>query len=333
MKQELKATIAVIRKRHGAGAILQLGDNSKLLDIEVIPSGSLALDVCLGIGGFPRGRIVEIFGTESGGKTTLSLHAIANAQKAGGVAGFIDAEHSFSPDYARRLGVDVDNLLVSQPDNGEQGLEIAESLITSKEVDIVVVDSVAALVPKCELEGDMGQPTMGVQARLMSQGLRKLTAITSKSKTCLVFINQLREKIGVMFGSPETTTGGRALKFYASIRIDIRRSGQVKTGEEKTGNLTKCKVVKNKCAAPFKECEIEIVYGEGISREKDLVSLGIVQNIIEKSGAWYTLADQRYQGEDSIRESLKENPEAAASLEASLRKIYFGEGFHKPQPL
>jgi recombination protein RecA len=285
----------------------------------------LAIDVCLGIGGFPRGRIVEIYGTESGGKTTLSLHAIANAQKMGGVAAFIDAEHSFSPDYARKLGVNVKELLISQPDSGEQALEIAEGLISSKQVDILVVDSVAALVPRSELEGDMGQATMGVQARLMSQGLRKLTAVTSKSKTCLIFINQLREKIGVMFGSPETTTGGRALKFYSSVRLDIRRSGQVKTGEEKTGNLTKVKVVKNKCASPFKECEIEIEYGIGISNEKDLITLGVAKGLVEKSGSWYVLGGQKFQGEDNLRDALKANPTVSSGLESALRKIYFGE--------
>lgn len=325
MGKELDAAIGTIQKQYGKGAVMRLGANTKL-DVKVIPTGSLAVDVVLGIGGVPRGRVVEIYGTESGGKTTLTLHIIAQVQKMGGQAAFIDAEHALDPSYARKLGVNTDDLIISQPDDGEQALEIVEHLVKSNEVDVIVVDSVAALVPRAELEGDMGQPTMGLQARLMSQALRKLTAVVSKSKCCLIFINQVRDKIGVMFGNPETTTGGRALKFYSSIRLDIRRSGQVKTGDEKTGNLTKIKIVKNKCAAPFRECEIEIVYGEGISNEKDLITLGVERGLIEKSGAWYTFGGQRFQGEDNLREALKGNVTVSVALETELRKYYFGEG-------
>lgn len=308
---------------HGQTAIMALG-STETLKVDVIPSGSLAIDIATGVGGFPRGRIVEIYGPESGGKTTLTLHLIAQAQKRGGMAAFIDAEHALDPKYARKLGVDIDNLLVSQPDNGEQALEIAETLIKSGAVDVVVIDSVAALVPKAELEGEMGQPQMGLQARLMSQALRKLTAVVKKSNTCLVFINQIRDKIGVMFGNPETTTGGRALKFYASIRLDIRRMGAA-TGEKgaQTGNPTKAKVVKNKLAAPFREAEFEIIYGEGISRETDLLTYGAEKELLQKSGAWFIINGQKLQGADNAREYLKANPAVADKLESALRELYF----------
>src|SRR6202011_1230869 len=289
----LAAAISQIEKDHGKGAIMRLGSRDILVPVSVIPSGCLSIDAALGVGGFPRGRVIEIYGPESGGKTTMTLHVIAEAQKLGGQAAFIDAEHALDPVYARKLGVDVDNLLVSQPDNGEQALEIAEALIRSNAVDVVVVDSVAALVPRAELEGDMGDPQMGLQARLMSQALRKLTAIVSKSKTSLIFINQIREKIGVMFGNPETTTGGRALKFYASIRIDIRRIASLKDGETVVGSRTKVKVVKNKVAAPFKQAEFDINYGEGISRGGELLDMGLEAKIVEKSGAWLSYGDLR----------------------------------------
>jgi recombination protein RecA len=326
MKKELQEAINNIKKMHGQMAILPLGSKESL-QVETIPSGSLAVDIALGIGGFPRGRVVEVYGPESGGKTTMTLHLIAQAQKRGGVCAFIDAEHALDPKYARALGVDIDNLLVSQPDNGEQALEIAETLIKSGGVDVVVVDSVAALVPKAELEGEMGQPQMGLQARLMSQALRKLTAVVKKSNTCLVFINQVRDKIGVMFGNPETTTGGRALKFYASIRIDIRRMGQA-TGEKgaQTGSPTKAKVVKNKLAAPFREAEFEIVYGEGISRETDLLTYGAEKELLQKSGAWFIINGQKLQGSDNARQYLRANPAVADKLESTLRELYFPSG-------
>jgi recombination protein RecA len=289
--------------------------------VSVIPTGCLSLDLALGVGGFPRGRVVEVYGPESGGKTTMTLHVIAEAQKLGGTAAFIDAEHALDPIYARKLGVDVDNLLVSQPDNGEQALEIAQELIRSNAVDIVVVDSVAALVPKAELEGDMGDPQMGLQARLMSQALRKLTAIVSKSRTCLIFINQIREKIGVMFGNPETTTGGRALKFYASIRLDIRRVQAIKEGDRVVGSRTRGKVVKNKVAAPFREAEFDILYGEGISREGDLIDLGVDKGVLEKSGTWISFGGERMgQGRENARVFLKENKDIREKLEGVLRK-------------
>jgi recombination protein RecA len=298
-----------------------LGNREVLVPVSVIPTGSISLDSALGVGGFPRGRVIEIFGPESGGKTTMSLHVIAEAQKMGGQAAFIDAEHALDPIYARKLGVDVDNLLVSQPDNGEQALEIAEALIKSGAVDIIVVDSVAALVPKAELEGDMGDPQMGLQARLMSQALRKLTGIVSKSRTCLIFINQIREKIGVMFGNPETTTGGRALKFYASIRLDIRRIQAIKEGDKVVGSRTRGKVVKNKVAAPFREAEFDILYGEGISREGDLIDLGVDKGLIEKSGTWMSYGTERMgQGRENSRVFLKENIAVRDKLEAALRK-------------
>jgi len=317
----LAAAISQIEKDHGKGAIMRLGSKDVLVPVSVIPSGCLSIDAALGVGGFPRGRVIEIYGPESGGKTTLTLHAIAEAQKLGGQAAFIDAEHALDPVYARKLGVDVDNLLVAQPDNGEQALEIAETLIRSGGVDIVVVDSVAALVPKAELEGDMGDPSMGLQARLMSQALRKLTAIVSKSRTCLVFINQIREKIGVMFGNPETTTGGRALKFYASMRIDIRRIQAIKEGDKVVGSRTRAKVVKNKVAAPFREAEFDILYGEGISSEGDLLDLGVDKGLIEKSGTWLSFGGERMgQGHENARVFLKENKDVRDKLTNALRK-------------
>jgi recombination protein RecA len=317
----LAAAISQIEKDHGKGAIMRLGSRDVLVPVSVIPSGCLSIDAALGVGGFPRGRVIEIYGPESGGKTTLTLHVIAEAQKLGGQAAFIDAEHALDPVYARKLGVDVDNLLVSQPDNGEQALEIAETLIRSGGVDIVVVDSVAALVPKAELEGDMGDPQMGLQARLMSQALRKLTGIVSKSRTCLIFINQIREKIGVMFGNPETTTGGRALKFYASMRVDIRRIQAIKEGDKVVGSRTRAKVVKNKVAAPFREAEFDIVYGEGISREGDLIDLGVDKGLVEKTGTWLSFGGERMgQGRENARIFLKENKDIREKLENALRK-------------
>lgn len=327
MKKELEAAIESIRKNYGKGSIMQLGSTEKL-DIDVIPSGSLAIDVALGVGGFPRGRVIEIYGPESGGKTTLTLHVIAEAQKLGGVAAFIDAEHALDPVYARKLDVDVDNLLVSQPDNGEQALEIAETLIKSGGVDIVVVDSVAALVPRAELEGEMGDPQMGLQARLMSQALRKLTAITQKTKTCLVFVNQIRDKIGVMFGSPETTTGGRALKFYSTIRLDVRRTGSPNKDDDKVAisNNTKIVIKKNKVAPPFRECEIQIIYGEGIANEIDLLTYGVENNLVEKSGTWFSFRGERIgQGIEQARLFLRSNPQIKNELESKLRALYFPE--------
>ena len=317
----LEAAISQIEKSYGKGSIMRLGSKDVLVPVNVIPSGCLSLDAALGVGGFPRGRVIEIYGPESGGKTTMTLHIIAEAQKLGGQAAFIDAEHALDPSYARKLGVDVDNLLVSQPDHGEQALEIAETLIRSGGVDVVVVDSVAALVPKAELEGEMGDPQMGLQARLMSQALRKLTAIVSKSKTCLIFINQIREKIGVMFGNPETTTGGRALKFYASMRVDIRRIQAIKEGDRVVGSRTRAKVVKNKVAAPFREAEFDILYGEGISREGDLIDLGVDKGVIEKSGTWMSFGGERLgQGRENVRVFLKENKDIRDKLESTLRK-------------
>ncbi len=319
--RNVELAIAQIEKQFGKGSIMRLGNREVLVPVNVIPTGSLSLDAALGVGGFPRGRVVEIFGPEAGGKTTLALHAVANAQKMGGQAAFIDAEHALDPVYARKLGVDVDNLLVSQPDNGEQALEIAETLIRSGGVDIVVVDSVAALVPKAELEGEMGEPQMGLQARLMSQALRKLTAIVSKSKTCLIFINQVREKIGVLFGNPETTTGGRALKFYSSMRVDIRRVQAIKEGDNVVGSRTRAKIVKNKVAAPFRGAEFDILYGEGISRETELLDLGVQHELIEKSGTWFSYNGERIgQGRENARNFLRENPDIAEGLEQALRR-------------
>jgi len=319
--KNLDLAISQIEKQYGKGSIMRLGNKDVLVPVNVIPTGSISIDAALGVGGFPRGRVIEVYGPESGGKTTLTLHVIAEAQRLGGQAAFIDAEHALDPSYARKLGVDVDNLLVSQPDNGEQALEIAEALIRSNAVDIIVVDSVAALVPRAELEGDMGDAQMGLQARLMSQALRKLTAIVSKSKTCLIFINQIREKIGVMFGNPETTTGGRALKFYSSIRVDIRRIQSIKEGDRVVGSRTRAKIVKNKVAAPFREAEFDIIYGEGISREADLIDLGVAKGLLEKSGTWISYKNERLgQGRDNARLFLKENKDIRAKIEHDLRK-------------
>jgi recombination protein RecA len=319
--KNLETAISVIEKSYGKGSIMRLGSKDVLVPVNVIPSGCLSIDAALGVGGFPRGRVIEIYGPESGGKTTLTLQIIAEAQKLGGQAAFIDAEHALDPSYARKLGVDVDNLLVSQPDHGEQALEIAQELIRSNAVDIIVIDSVAALVPKAELEGDMGDPSMGLQARLMSQALRKLTAIVSKSKTCLIFINQIREKIGVMFGNPETTTGGRALKFYASMRVDIRRIQAIKDGDRVVGSRTRAKIVKNKVAAPFREAEFDILYGEGISREGDLIDLGVDKGVLEKAGTWISYGGERMgQGRENARVFLKEHKDICAKLEFALRK-------------
>jgi recombination protein RecA len=319
--KNLDLAIAQIEKQHGKGSIIRLGNRDVLVPVSVISTGSISIDEALGVGGFPRGRVIEVYGPESGGKTTLTLHVIAEAQKLGGQAAFIDAEHALDPVYARKLGVDVDNLLVSQPDNGEQALEIAEALIRSNAVDVVVVDSVAALVPKAELEGEMGDPQMGLQARLMSQALRKLTGIVSKSNTCLIFINQIREKIGVMFGNPETTTGGRALKFYSSIRVDIRRIQSIKEGDRVVGSRTRAKVVKNKVAAPFREAEFDIIYGEGISREGDLLDLGVIKNVLEKSGTWISYKGERLgQGRENARLFLKEHEDIRGKIENELRK-------------
>jgi recombination protein RecA len=317
----LETAISQIEKDYGKGAIMRLGSRDVLVPVSVIPTGALSIDAALGVGGVPRGRVIEIYGPESGGKTTLTLHIIAEAQKMGGQAAFIDAEHALDPVYARKLGVDVDNLLVSQPDNGEQALEIAQKLIQSGAVDVIVVDSVAALVPRAELEGDMGDPQMGLQARLMSQALRKLTAIVSKSRTCLIFINQIREKIGVMFGNPETTTGGRALKFYSSIRLDIRRIQSIKEGDRVVGSRTRAKVVKNKVAAPFREAEFDILYGEGVSREGDLIDLGVDKGVLEKSGTWISFGGERLgQGRENARVFLKEHADVRGKIENTLRK-------------
>ncbi|HEY2170495.1 MAG TPA: recombinase RecA [Candidatus Angelobacter sp.] len=313
--------LSQIEKQFGKGSIMRLGSKEAIVPIAVISTGSISFDAALGVGGFPRGRVVEIFGPESSGKTTVALQVIAEAQKTGGMAAFVDAEHALDPIYARKLGVDVDNLLVAQPDYGEQALEIAEALVRSNAIDVLVVDSVAALVPKAELEGEMGDSHMGLQARLMSQALRKLTGIVSKSRTCLIFINQIREKIGVMFGNPETTTGGRALKFYSSVRVDIRRIGAIKDGDVVVGNRTKIKVVKNKTAAPFREAEFDIMYGEGISREGDLLDLGVAKEIVEKSGAWFSYKGERIgQGRENVKQFLKDNKDMMVKLEAELRK-------------
>jgi recombination protein RecA len=316
----IEAALLQIDKQFGKGSIMRLGSREKI-DVPAIPTGALSLDAALGVGGVPRGRVIEIFGPESSGKTTLSLHVIAEAQRRGGMAAFIDAEHALDAVYAGKLGVDTDNLLVSQPDSGEQALEIAEVLIRSGAVDVLVIDSVAALVPRSELEGEMGEAQMGLQARLMSQALRKLTSIVSKSKTCLIFINQLREKIGVMFGNPETTTGGRALKFYASQRLDIRRIASLKEGDVVIGSRVKVKVVKNKVAPPFREAEFDILYGEGISKEGDLLDLGVEQKIVEKSGAWFNFDSERLgQGRENARQFLKEHPDVRREIDTRIRK-------------
>ncbi|HTA67561.1 MAG TPA: recombinase RecA [Bryobacteraceae bacterium] len=317
----LGLTLTQIEKQFGKGSILRLGSKEAVVPVATISTGSISLDHALGVGGFPRGRINEIFGPESSGKTTVALQVIAEAQRAGGMAAFIDVEHALDPIYARKLGVDVDNLLVSQPDYAEQALEITSALITSGSIDVLVVDSVAALVPKSELDGEMGDSHMGVQARLMSQAMRKLTGNVSKSNTCLIFINQIREKIGVMFGNPETTTGGRALKFYSSIRADIRRIAAIKEGEVVVGNRTKVKIVKNKVAAPFREAEFDIIYGEGISKEGDLIDLGVAQNLVEKSGSWYSYKGERIgQGRENARQFLKDNPDVRQQVDSELRK-------------
>jgi recombination protein RecA len=313
-------TLLQMEKQFGKGAVLQLGSRS-VQQVSVIPTGSISLDAALGVGGFPRGRVMEVFGPESSGKTTLALQVIAQAQAAGGTAAFIDAEHALDPTYARALGVDVDNLLVSQPDYGEQALEITNSLISSNVIDVVVVDSVAALVPKAELEGEMGDSFMGLHARLMSQAMRKLTAVVSRANACLIFINQVREKIGVVFGNPETTTGGRALKFYSSVRIEVRRIGAIKDGDQVTGNRTKIKVVKNKVAAPFREVEVDILYGQGISREGDLLDLAAEQGVVEKSGSWFSYAGERLgQGRDNARLFLKEHTDLRDRLDTAVRQ-------------
>ena len=316
----LQAAMDKIEKSFGKGSIMKMGDDS-VEEVEVIPSGSIGLDVALRVGGYPRGRIIEIYGPESSGKTTLAIHAIAEAQKMGGIAAFIDAEHAFDRFYAAKLGVDVDNLLISQPDNGEQALDIAEQLIRSSAIDIIVIDSVAALTPKKEIEGEMGDSVVGLQARLMSQALRKLTSAISKTRTCCIFINQLREKIGVMFGNPETTTGGNALKFYASVRLDVRKSTQIKDGEEATGNRAKVKVVKNKMAPPFKKAEFDIVFGEGISKVGEIVDLGVDLDIIKKSGSWFSYNDAKLaQGREAVKQLLKDNPELSSEIEIQIRE-------------
>src|SRR5450432_4463010 len=323
-REKLKAVelaFSQIEKQFGKGAIMRLGQKGAIQPIDAIPTGSISIDFALGVGGVPRGRVIEIFGPESSGKTTLALQVIAEGQKLGGMAAFVDAEHALDAAYAQKLGVDIENLLVSQPDNGEQALEIVEVLVRSGAVDVVVIDSVAALVPKAEIEGEMGEAQMGLQARLMSQALRKLTGIVSKSKTSLIFINQIREKIGVMFGNPETTTGGRALKFYASIRIDIRRIASLKDGDTVVGSRTKVKVVKNKVASPFRQAEFDINYGEGISREGELLDMGIEAKIVEKSGAWLSYGDLRIgQGRENAKQFLKDNPELASEIEKKLRQ-------------
>ncbi len=319
-RKALNVAIAQIERAHGKGSIMRMGVDGARVQVEAIPTGAINLDAAIGIGGIPRGRISEIYGPESSGKTTLCLHVIANAQKQGGVAAFIDAEHALDIEYARKLGVDVENLLVSQPDTGEQALEIAEVLIRSSAVDVVVVDSVAALVPRAEIEGEMGDSHVGLQARLMSQALRKLTGAVSRSRTAVIFTNQIREKIGVMFGNPETTTGGRALKFYASVRLDIRRVGAIKDGQDLVGNRTRVKVVKNKCAPPFRQAEFDIMYNEGISHTGLLVDLGVECRVVEKSGAWFSYGDTRLgQGRENAKGFLRENPELAAEIEAKVR--------------
>lgn len=323
-KEKLKAlllTMDKIEKSYGKGSIMKLGDRV-VEEVPSISSGSIGLDIAMGVGGYPKGRIIEIFGPESSGKTTLAIHAIAEAQKAGGIAAIIDAEHAFDPSYASKLGVDINELLISQPDNGEQALEIADNLIRSGAVDIIVIDSVAALTPKAEIEGEMGDSKMGLQARLMSQALRKLTANINKTKTCVIFINQLRDKIGVMFGNPETTTGGNALKFYASVRLDIRRIGQIKDGEESQGNHTRVKVVKNKVAPPFKKAEFDIMYGEGISKTGEIIDLGVEYNIIKKSGSWFSYGETKLgQGRESVKSVIRDNPELSQELESKILEV------------
>lgn len=320
-KKALQLVLDKMDKTYGKGTVMRMGDSAVEDGIGVIPSGSLGLDIALGIGGYPRGRVIEIYGPESSGKTTLTLHAIAEAQKAGGIAAFVDAEHAFDRLYAQKLGVDVENLIISQPDNGEQALEIADNLIRSGAIDIIVIDSVAALTPKAEIEGEMGDSKMGLQARLMSQALRKLTATISKTKCTCIFINQLREKIGIMFGNPETTTGGNALKFYSSVRLDIRRVSQIKTGDEASGNHVRVKVVKNKVAPPFRQAEFDIMFGEGISKVGEILDVGVEKGIVQKSGSWYSYKDSKLgQGRDAVKDLLKDNPELSEELEASIKE-------------
>lgn len=320
----LQLTLDKIEKGYGKGTIMKLGDNA-IEDVQVIPTGSLGLDLALGVGGYPRGRVIEIYGPESSGKTTLAIHAIAEAQKSGGIAAFIDAEHAFDRFYAKKLGVDIENLYISQPDNGEQALEIADHLIRSGAIDIIVIDSVAALTPKSEIEGEMGDSKMGLQARLMSQALRKLTANINRTNTTCFFINQLREKIGVMFGNPETTTGGNALKFYSSVRIDIRRIGQLKEGEDIQGNRTRVKVVKNKLAPPFRKAEFDILYGQGISKTGELIDMGVDLNILKKSGSWFSYGETRLgQGRDAVRNLLRDNPELSEEIEDKIKAALQG---------
>jgi recombination protein RecA len=323
-KKALGAALSQIEKQFGKGSVMRMGDLSAVRDINVVSTGSLGLDIALGVGGVPRGRVIEIYGPESSGKTTMTLHVVAEAQKAGGTAAFVDAEHALDPTYAEKLGVDMDELLVSQPDTGEQALEITDMLVRSGAVDVVVVDSVAALTPKAEIEGEMGDSHVGLQARLMSQALRKLTANIKRSNCMVIFINQIRMKIGVMFGSPETTTGGNALKFYSSVRLDIRRIGAIKKGDEVIGNETRVKVVKNKVAPPFRQTEFEILYGQGISREGEIIDLGVKHDIVDKSGAWYSYNGDRIgQGKDNVRNFLKEHPEIAQEIEAKIRAVVF----------
>ena len=315
----LDAALSQIEKQYGKGAVMKLGDPTAQMNVETIPTGSLSLDIALGLGGIPKGRIIEIYGPESSGKTTVTLHMIAEVQKRGGIAGFIDAEHALDPVYAKNIGVDIDNLYISQPDNGEQALEITETMVRSGAIDIIVVDSVAALVPKAEIDGDMGDSHVGLQARLMSQALRKLTGAVGKTNTIVIFINQLREKVGVMYGNPETTPGGRALKYFSSVRIDVRRIETLKVGGEMIGNRTRAKIVKNKVAPPFKEAEFDIIYGEGISKIGEIVDLGVKLDLIDKAGAWYTYGDVRVQGRDSMKEYLREHPDVSDQIEAEIR--------------
>ena len=331
-KKALSAALTQIERQFGKGAIMRMGDATAVRDIEVVSTGSLQLDAALGVGGLPRGRVVEIYGPEASGKTTLGLEAVAQAQKKGGTAAFVDAEHALEPAYAAKIGVNVDDLLLSQPDSGEQALEITDMIVRSGAVDVIVIDSVAALTPKAELEGEMGDSHMGLQARLMSQALRKLTGNIKRSNTLVIFINQIRMKIGVMFGSPETTTGGNALKFYSSVRLDIRRIGSIKRGEEVVGNETRVKVVKNKVAPPFKKVEFDILYGEGISREGELIDLGVKHGIVEKSGSWYSHAGDRIgQGRDNVREYLKEHSDVADAIDAKLRELLLGTKTAAPE--